>query len=387
MSQSTSRALGQPWSGPAAALTLCALLLSACGTPAATGHHPSPLPPATPRVTPSATAPLPPAPGITVPSGFSAQIWGSGLDQPTALALGPDGRLYAAERGGQVVVVTRGSTAPEPFASGFPTPLGLAWLGQTMFISAQGQVDSVELSGGLATAPAEVITGLPFGEHQQDGIAVGPDGRLYLGSGSTCDVCYESSPYSAAILSFAPNGSDLQVVASGLRNPYGLAFQPGTTRLYADVNGQDNLGGPGDPEPADFVAQVRPGADYGWPRCWPDARTVSLAGQCAGVTPPAVYLPPHAAPTGLVFYTGRTFPARYRGNLFVTEYGSSFAYAPTGHDLERVVLGADGTAPISSVSVFASGFQHPIAVLVDPSGALLVADFGTGIIYRIQATR
>ena len=109
-----------------------------------------------------------------------------------------------------------------------------------------------------------VVRGLPYGRHQQDTIVAGPDGRLYLGSGSTCDACVESDPRSAAILSFRPDGSDLRVVATGLRNPYGLVFANGS--LYATVNGRDDLG---KNEPAEMVVRIRRGADYGWPSCWP----------------------------------------------------------------------------------------------------------------------
>jgi glucose/arabinose dehydrogenase len=101
---------------------------------------------------------------------------------------------------------------------------------------------------------------LPFGEHQQDNVVVGPDGRLYVGSGSTCNACAEADPRSAAILSVEPDGSDLRVVAHGVRNPYGLAFQPGTGVLYASVNGVDYLDKPGDPEPADTLVRVQDGA-------------------------------------------------------------------------------------------------------------------------------
>ena len=83
------------------------------------------------------------------------------------------------------------------------------------------------------------------------------------------------------VLSLRKDGSDLRVVARGLRNPYGLAFQPGTGRLYATVNGQDEIGTPSDPEPAEMLVVVRRGAFYGWPRCWPNARTLRLSGKCA----------------------------------------------------------------------------------------------------------
>ena len=69
-----------------------------------------------------------------------------------------------------------------------------------------------------------LVDRLPNGRHQQDNVVAGPDGRLYLGSGSTCNACPQRDRRSAAILSLLPSGKDLQVVASGLRNPYGLAF-------------------------------------------------------------------------------------------------------------------------------------------------------------------
>ncbi len=103
-------------------------------------------------------------------------------------------------------------------------------------------------------------------------------------------------------------------------------------------------------------------------------------GQLTGRLPAAPW-----APAGLTFYPGSSYPVAYRGNLFISEWGSNFTYADTGHVVERVVLGASGTVSSSQVSVFASGIQHPISVVQAPDGALLVADWGTGIVYRIQA--
>jgi glucose/arabinose dehydrogenase len=320
-----------------------------------------------------------------VPLGFRAEIYARGLIHPTAMAYGPDGRLYVTQDSGRVVIVEPASTSPETFVTGIPVPLGLAWNGDTLFVSGQGVLESVRLEGGRATGRSTVVSGLPYKEHQQDNVVPGPDGRLYIGSGSTCNVCHEADRRSAAILSVRPDGSDLRVVASGLRNPFGLAFQPGSGRLYATVNGQDYIGTASDPEPADMLVIVREGTRYGWPTCYPSARTLSMVGaDCDGVTPPAAYLEPHAAAGGMAFYTGSSFPNQYRGNLFVAEWGE-YLSTEHGRKLVRIRLGSDGTAPISQVSVFASGFQHPLAVAEDPLGALLVADYGRGIIYRIQA--
>jgi len=282
------------------------------------------------------------------PVGFRVETFAQGLSHPTAMAYGPDGRIYVTASDGIVVSITRGTRKPRVLLRGLRTPL---------------------------------VAGLPFGEHQQDNLVFGRDGRLYLGSGSTCDACRERDPRSAAILSLRPNGRDLRVYASGLRNPYGLAVQPGTGRLYATVNGQDKLGTRSDPEPADTLVLVKRGARYGWPRCWADARTLRLVGRCTGVPPPAAYFEPHSSADGLAFYTGETFPRAYRGSLFVAEWGQ-YDSRRFGRRVVRVELGRNGDARVIS---FASGFAHPLALLVDRRGGLLVADWGRGVVYRIQA--
>jgi glucose/arabinose dehydrogenase len=309
---------------------------------------------------------------ISVPPGYRVTTFAAGLQDPTAMAWGPDGRLYVAEDTGLLVVAERGSRKPVVVARSLRTPLGLVWRGRTLFVSEQGRLTRFGLRGSELRNHRVVIGGLPFGEHQQDNV-VFHSGRLWWGSGSTCDACTERDRRSAAVLSLRPDGSDLRVVARGLRNPYGLAFQPGTGRLYASVNGQDELGTPSDPEPADIVVVVRQGAFYGWPRCWPNARTLRLSGSCAGVTKPAAYLEPHSSADGLAFW---------RGDLFVAEWGQ-YLSKRFGRRVVRVDLRPNGTA--RRVTVFASGFAHPLALLVDRRGGLLVADWGPGIVYRIHA--
>ncbi len=225
-----------------------------------------------------------PTVNVVVPGGFRVTTFASGLEHPTAMAWGPDGRLYVTQDTGNVVVTRSGSRKPVVVARGLRTPLGLAWLEDDLYVSEQGRLSRYTLQGSSLGGRRIVVRGLPFGRHQQDNVVVGPDGRLYLGSGSTCDVCREKDRRSATVLSLRPDGSDLRVVARGLRNPYGLAFQPGTGRLYASVNGQDEIGTKAHPEPAESVVVVRRGAFYGWPRCWPSYRLRKLAGRCRGVT-------------------------------------------------------------------------------------------------------
>jgi glucose/arabinose dehydrogenase len=153
-----------------------------------------------------------------------------------------------------------------------------------------------------------------------------------------------------------------------MRNPFGLAVDPRTRRLYASINERDAVG---ENEPAETVVEVRDGRDFGWPRCRPSHRRKRLVGRCGGVTPPVAYLEPHSAPAGMAFW---------RDALYVAEWGE-YLKRTHGRKLTRVVLRAGRRA---SVATFARGFAHPIAVRVDPAGALLVADYGRGVIYRIR---
>lgn len=298
---------------------------------------------------------------VRVPPGYVVDVYARGLERPTAMAFGPRGVLYVTQETGEVVSLDR-TRRPRVILRGFRTPLGLTWHRGVLVVSAQGTLWRVRRGQRAA-----ILRNLPFGRHQQDNV-VSNRGRLYLGSGSTCDVCSERSRLSAAVLSVRPDGRDLRVVARGLRNPYGLAVDPRTGRLYASVNERDELG---ENEPAETIVEIRPGRDFGWPRCWPSSRRKRLVGRCRGVTPPVAYLQPHSAPGGMAFWNDA---------LYVAEWGE-YLKRKHGRKVSRVVLREGGPA---SVSAFATGFEHPLAVAVDSRNALLVADHGRGVIYRIR---
>jgi len=351
---------------------------------------PPPPPPAAPPTESSASTTVSapprlrfaPARGITVPRGFRAEIYARGLSRPTAMAYGPDGRLYVTEETGRVVSVRPRASRPRAFASGSPTPLGLAWSGRTLFVSAQGRVERMRLEGGRAVGRRTILSALPFGLHQQDNIVVDDDGRLFLGSGSTCNACAEQDLRSATILSLRPDGSDLQIEASGLRNPFGLALHPKSGRLYVSVNSRDDLPTASSPEPAEMLVRIERGADYGWPACWPSARRKRLVGDCRGVEEPVAYLEAHSSADGFAFSTGESFPEPYADGIFIALWGQ-YESERYGRRVDYVELTSNGSR--GTVRRFADGFDHPLAVVVDPQGALLVADWGRGVIYRIQA--
>ena len=302
---------------------------------------------------------------IRVPPGYRVEVYARGLERPTALAFGLGIRLYATQESGEVVRVDRGSRRPKVLLRGFRSPLGLTWFRGALVVSAQGTLWRVR--GGQR---APIAKNLPFGLHQQDNVVV-YRGRLYFGSGSTCNACVQKSRLSAAVLSVGLDGRRLRVESSGLRNPFGLAVDPGTGRLYASVNGRDDLGRA---EPAEMVVEIRRSRRFGWPPCWPSFARKQLRGRCGGVTRPVAYLQPHSSADGMAFWNG---------DLYVAEWGEYLRRA-AGRKVTRVHLRHGGPA---QVTTFATGFEHPLAVIADPDGALLVADHGRGVVYRIVKTR
>jgi glucose/arabinose dehydrogenase len=367
------------------------LLLMACGQPTAQPvasatprHTPTPTPSPTPAPTPTPLPPppkLPPAGGLHLVAGFSAYVYAQGLGPITAMAYGPDGRLYAVTAGGSISVVPSPGARPQALVSGLPIALGLAWRGRDLFVSVKGSVRGYHLTDGGLSGGGSVVAGLPVGRHQNDWIVLMPNGDFLLGAGSTCDVCNERDPRSAAVLRFHGDWTYAGVAMRGARNPYGLAVRPSTDDAYVTINGQDNLGS----QPGDHLVRVVNGGDAGWPRCWPAYPDGSLHGNCAGVARPIAVFTPHTSADGIVFYDGREFGAGYAENAFVTEWGTN-AGGPAGRRVVRVVLSGSGETEHGQVSDFATGFSHPLGIVVAPDGGLLVGDYGTGQITEIFRT-
>ena len=306
-----------------------------------------------------------------VPAGFHTSAYVTGLLSPTAIAFGPDSRLYVAEQGGDVIEI--GRARRHVIASGLAVPLGLAWHRHKLYVSWTGHVSTLTPNKSyLSFRQHIVVRGLPTGKHQNDGIAF-HSGWMYLGVGSTCNACAESNARSATIMRFRDNGSQAQIFAHGLRNPYGLAFRPGTSQLYATDNGRDDH----DDSVPDELNRIVRGRDYGWPGCWGNGG----GSHCKGTAPPVALLEPHASADGIAFYTGRSFPKPYRSDAFIAEWGNDVTALYTGHRVKRVHFSGNRLA----VSDFATGLDHPLAVAIAPTGALLAADYGTGIIWAIQA--
>jgi len=380
-----------PAASPTVASPTVAAAATLPGPQTSTPPDASPLPPTvSPTASPAPTLAPTATPfrttverGLLAP-GFSLTVYAA-VPAPTNLAFGPDGRLYVTSTNSAVYAVAdrngdyRGEEV-RTYAAGLDTPLGLAWVGSELFVSIRGGVLALSDPdlAGVATLSRTVVTGLPsFGLHQNDSLALGADGYLYLGQGSNCDHCVETDPRSASILRFRPDGLDLSVYAHGLRNPYGLAFNS-LGDLFATDNDRDDLGPSLPPEELNWI---QAGHDYGWPDCWP-GRSVPA---CASITQPVDTFDAHTSADGLAFYTAHQFPPDYFDNAFVAILGSIYMFPGSP---ERGVARVRLTKTAAGYTATHDWFLQlpagrPVAVTVGPDGALYVADYANGEIDRI----
>jgi len=397
-------------------------------------------------VLPSVAGPFGPGNTIppSVPVGFAVTVAGVS-PTATSLAFSPDGRaLYVAA--GEVGRVLRyrvigGVLAGPPtvFLDGLTQPLGVLATATAVYVS-DAVSSSTAIKGivyraqdrngdGKADTRQVVIKNLPNGRHNTNGMAIGPDGMLYVTNGSSTDSGFgaeggpaEVPPYTGSVLRVPPTASNLvpspeMVVATGLRNIYDIAFfpaghpaaRPGTVRAVVSMNGPDGMVYNGRPRPAgedtldEFDTADGVVDHFGFPWCLYSRARGGLAGftqdasrgSCAtlpaaaftGLVGPAARSRPsalfglHVSADGIAFNPNKNFPKTYDGDLFVAEFGNFYGNTPSGHKVVRVHYGSTGA--VASVTNFMSGVL-PLDLTFAPDGALWIADL-SGVILRVAS--
>ena len=316
---------------------------------------------------------------IRVPAGFSVKYIGRVDGQPTSITFGPDGLLYIAVQLGTIYTMDDNGGVGV-YASGFNTPTGIAFRPGTSDLYVSSRIRNENVGGEAQVSIAngrQIIGGIPCCYtffHSANGIAFGSDGMGYVGIGARADHGEkldgsgqqdELHPMEASIIRFNPDTGDWSSFARGTRNPYDIAW---------DANGQlwatDNMP---DFDPPEVLHRIQPGAEHGYP--WYDCDVCFSPPAGVTINQPRITFVPSSSPTGITAYLSDQFPGYYN-SLFLTLW-SAFPGA------QKVMLvGAGGTAPTN----FATGFGAPIDVTVGPDGSLYVADWATGIIFKISYT-
>jgi len=380
-----------------------------------------------PHATPSADngANMVPRPAGVIPlapPGFKVEMFAQGLSNPRKIVTAPNGDLFVAESGANRVKILRardGAGAAETtsvYAEGLRQPFGIAFYPsgpnpQYVYVANTDSVVRFPYHNGDLKAAGDaqdvVPTGIPGGGRLRGGghwtrdLAFSPDGKTMLvsvGSHSNNNDP-DTDPeefHRADILNYTPAGVFRGVYASGIRNPVGIAYQPGTDSLWTSVNERDTLG---DNLVPDYVTRVTPGAFYGWPWYYigdhHDPRYPGSHPELAGhVMVPDVLLQPHMASLCLTFYPASgpsaSFPPNYRGMVFAAEHGSWNRARRSGYKV-IVVPVVNGKAT-GEYDDFLTGFVtdggdvwgRPVGVTVAHDGSLMVTDDGSNSVWRVS---
>jgi glucose/arabinose dehydrogenase len=350
---------------------------------------------------------------LRVPPGFQATVFADGLTSARWLAVAPNGDVFLAEpdrQGSTPEAPGRGkitllrdanndgkAEVRETYAEGLKWPHGMAFYNGGFYVADALGIYRYAYKDGDTKAGAKTQVTEPgqfgiLGGHWTRNIAIDRQGRIFVAIGSNGNI-NEDEPHRAAI-SMVQNGKLVQF-GTGLRNPVGIAFRPGTDDLYTVVNERDGLG---DELVPDYMTRVQQGDFYGWPYSYLGQNPEpSMMGKrpdlVAKAKVPDVLFRSHSAPLGLMFYTGTQFPADYRGGAFVALHGSWNASTPRGYKIVYVPF--NNNRPVGEYVNFALGFWttgqapagtmgRPVGIAQARDGSLLVADDVGNAVWRIS---
>ncbi|MBS1302802.1 PQQ-dependent sugar dehydrogenase [Loktanella sp. SALINAS62] len=371
-------------------------------------------------------------PRLNLPDGFSATLFAQLADAPRQVEVLPNGDVLVAHQSAGYIGLLRDTNGDgqtdtiSRYAEPFTAPYGVHYRDgvdgpQILVADVQGiwampytedririvgaetkpvtevpkdeRVPQHDFSGQQMITPEGAFGDGPFGHVNRD-IAIGDDGTLYVGIGSNGNISVEPG-VPATIQAFAPDGALIGTVATGVRNPAGLAIHPDTGDLFAVVQERD---GTGDDLVPDFLINVQQDAFYGWPYAYigqnPQPGFADLApDQVAATVTPDLLFQPHSATMDLEFPEDpSTLPAQYRDGAFIAFKGSWNRTQPTGYKV--VFAPFENGMPVGTYENFATGFWvendqraevwgRPVDVEFGPDGAMFIADDTGNTIWRV----
>ncbi|MGQ7946263.1 PQQ-dependent sugar dehydrogenase [Flavobacterium sp. WC2509] len=290
--------------------------------------------------------------------------------------------------------------------NGLNQPFGMLVIGNWFYVADTNAILRYPYKAGQTkiTDKGEKIVDLPAGKHNRHWsrniIANSDNSKIYIAVGSGSNIAengIENELDKANILEVNPDGSDLRVFAAGLRNPVGMDWEPKTKTLWTVVNERDGLG---DNLVPDYLTSVKENAFYSWPYAYfgqhEDIRVKEIKPELVKKTiVPDFALGSHTASLGLAFYTGTSFPEKYRNGAFIAQHGSWNRKKIAGYQM--IFVPFKNGKPSGKSEEFLTGFivdpdkdivhGRPVGVIVTPEGDLLMTDDKTNTIWRVTATK
>jgi glucose/arabinose dehydrogenase len=355
---------------------------------------------------------------LNLPEGFEIRVAAQGLKRVRFIAKSPDNRIFVTDmynrtdnKKGAVYILDQFDVSSGSFARVIPylTNLrnpnsiafyrdrdGIAWF----YLALTDRLLRYRYAEGESTPSGdpEVLTTFPDyglnykygGWHLTRTIAVGPNDKIYVSVGSSCNSCEEKEEVRASILEMDPDGANQRYYAKGLRNAVGLRWVGG--KLFATDMGSDQLG---DGKPADTMYVVRDGANYGWPYCFQSGYKVFADAKlnprgtkmkCREVPVANAAFDAHSSPLGFEYFDAES-DAVLRNSFLVALHGSTKERLNRGYRVARV---REINGPAKIPEDFITGFLQagkiygrPADVFSFGTDAFLMTDDAAGVVYYV----
>ncbi len=290
------------------------------------------------------------------------------------------------------------------FLEGLNQPFGILTNGNKFYVAnTDGLMEyDYHLGDTIIKSAGKKIVDLPAGGYNnhwtRNIILNDKKDKIYISVGSGSNVGEHGIANEirrADVLEVNLDGSGEKIVASGLRNPAGLSINPETKKLWAAVNERDELG---DELVPDYITSVKDGGFYGWPYSYfgnhldprmKDSQRLDLVSKAIV---PDYAVGAHTASLGLTFYTGTSFPDKYKNGAFVSQHGSWNRSQLAGYKV--VFVPFKNGMPAGKMEDFVTGFisdpekkevfGRPVGMAILKDGSMLLADDASNIILRIQ---
>ncbi len=351
------------------------------------------------------------------PDGFAVSLYADSLTSPRWFYETPNGDVLVScsqtdttKSPNNIILLRDADKDGQPdkravFLNGLSQPLGMLVLGNWFYVANTDGIYRYHFQPGQLqiNGQGEKLLDLPAGgynNHWTRNIILNPDKtKIYVsvGSGSNNgENGMDKEVRRAAILEINPDGTGERIFADGLRNPVGMAWQPGTNALWTVVNERDELG---DDLVPDYLTSVKESGFYGWPFAYfgsnEDPR---MKGQrpdlVARAIVPDVALGAHTASLGLAFYTSEQFSIKYLNGAFIGQHGSWNRSTFAGYKVIFVPFanGKPGMPEDFLTGFIASEVKNevygrPVGVYVTSDGSLLVADDGANRVWKVTAVK
>lgn len=368
------------------------------------------------------------------PAGFSVMPFARDLVNPRNIYVGDNGDVFVAESNTEVKGLKRVGAAiigaskaqrmsesanritllrdsdkdglPDKrtvFAENIDRPFGMLIINNYFYVAATDGLWRFPYKTGDTVLPVkgEMILALPKGGYNnhwtRNLLTNKSKTKIYISVGSGSNVAehgMENEIRRANILEINPDGTGEKIYASGLRNPVGMGWAPGTDVLWTSVNERDELG---DELVPDYATSVKEGGFYGWPYSYfgqhedPRMKEKQRPDMVQRAIVPDIALGSHTASLGLAFYDGTAFPGKYHGGMFIGQHGSWNRSILSGYKVLFVPFknGKPSGAPEDFLTGFIADankqevYGRPVNLAVLKNGAMLLADDSGNTIWMI----